>query len=113
MTEELQDDALSDGGEDDLSPEDHGIYARFIQPDCLAYSVTERLNNGWEQIRAMMGDEEQSGITDSEIKDTLYHYYFDVQQSLNWLYGKSVDPPSLTLYTYMFLRRRTTTEAGS
>lgn len=36
----------------------------------------------------MMGDEEQSGISDNDIKETLYHYYFDVQQSLNWLYGK-------------------------
>lgn len=40
-----------------------------------------------------MGDEAQSGITDDEIKDTLYHYYFDVQQSINWLYGNPLLSP--------------------
>ena len=53
----------------------------------------DKLINGWEQIRAMMGDEAQSGITDDEIKDTLYHYYFDVQQSINWLYGNPLLSP--------------------
>ncbi|KAJ3484999.1 hypothetical protein NLI96_g5250 [Meripilus lineatus] len=56
--EELQDDALSDGGEDDLSPEDYG---KHILCTLL-------------------------GISDLDIKETLYHYYFDVQASLNWLY---------------------------
>ena len=47
----------------------------------------ERLANGLEQIRAMLGPEEASGISDKEIKDTLYHYYFDVQQSIDWILG--------------------------
>lgn len=34
---------------------------------------------------------EQSGITDEEIKDALYHYYYDVAESLNWILGKSED----------------------
>lgn len=41
-----------------------------------------------EQVRATVGPVEQSGISDQEIKDTLYHYYYDIQQSLNWLFGE-------------------------
>lgn len=52
--------------------------------------ILEKLNAGWEQIRAMVGDEAQSGISDLDIKETLYHYYFDVQASLNWLYGEEI-----------------------
>lgn len=43
---------------------------------------------GLEQVRATIGPVEQSGITDLEIKETLYHYYFDIEQSVNWILGK-------------------------
>ena len=43
--------------------------------------------HGLECIRGVLGPEEVSGISDHEIKDTLYHYYFDVEQSINWLMG--------------------------
>ncbi|KAI0952558.1 hypothetical protein AcV7_008317 [Taiwanofungus camphoratus] len=65
--EELDDDAISDGG-DDLSPEDH-----------------ERMQDGLEQVRATLGSEEHSGISDHDIQDALYYYEFDIQQSINWL----------------------------
>ncbi|KAI0370154.1 hypothetical protein BV20DRAFT_299766 [Pilatotrama ljubarskyi] len=63
--EELEDDAISDGGEDDLSPEDY-----------------DRMMDGLEHIRATLGDEKQSALTDQEIKDSLYEYYFDVEQAI-------------------------------
>lgn len=45
------------------------------------------MTQGLEQIRATVGSEAESGMTDKDIKDALYHYYFDIQQSLNWLLG--------------------------
>ncbi|PSR73485.1 hypothetical protein PHLCEN_2v10777 [Hermanssonia centrifuga] len=62
----MDDEAMDDG--EDLSPED-----------------LEQLTQGLEQIRATVGSEAESGMTDKDIKDALYHYYFDIQQSLNWL----------------------------
>lgn len=44
--------------------------------------------HGMEQCRATLGSEQHSGFDDAAIRDTLYHYYFDVEQSLNWLFGK-------------------------
>lgn len=45
----------------------------------------EQLEYGLEDIRAAVGPAAQSGLSDAEIKDALYHYYFDIQQSLDWL----------------------------
>ena len=44
--------------------------------------------DGLEQVRATMGTEAQCGFSDQEIKDTLYEYWYDVQQALNYLFGE-------------------------
>ncbi|KAI1789022.1 hypothetical protein LXA43DRAFT_601149 [Ganoderma leucocontextum] len=64
----MDDDVISDGGYDDLSPEDH-----------------ERMVNGLEHIRSMIGDEESSKLSEADIIEALYHYYFDVEQATAWL----------------------------
>ncbi|OSC98689.1 hypothetical protein PYCCODRAFT_964801 [Trametes coccinea BRFM310] len=69
--EEMEDDAISDGGEEDLSPEDY-----------------DRMMDGLEHIRATLGDEKQSALTDQDIKDSLYEYYFDIEQAIEDLLGK-------------------------
>ncbi|KAJ2975249.1 hypothetical protein NUW54_g11763 [Trametes sanguinea] len=69
--EEMEDDAISDGGEEDLSPEDY-----------------DRMMDGLEHIRAALGDENQSALTDQDIKDSLYEYYFDVEHAIEDLLGK-------------------------
>ena len=50
--------------------------------------ILEQLTYGLEQIRATIGTVEQSGLTDREIKDTLYNFYYDIEQSLNWIFGE-------------------------
>ncbi|KAH9850047.1 hypothetical protein C2E23DRAFT_905383 [Lenzites betulinus] len=65
INEELDDDYISDGGDDDLNPEDY-----------------ERMMDGLEHIRATLGDEHRSALTDQDIKDSLYEYYFDVEQAI-------------------------------
>ncbi|KAI0637925.1 hypothetical protein C8Q77DRAFT_1153620 [Trametes polyzona] len=65
VNEELDDDYISEEGDDDLSPEDY-----------------ERMMDGLEHIRATLGNEQQSALTDQDIKDSLYEYYFDVEQAI-------------------------------
>lgn len=43
--------------------------------------------DGLEHIRATLGDERQSALTDQEIKDALYEAYFDVEQAIAVLLG--------------------------
>lgn len=50
--------------------------------------------DGLDQIRATIGPVEHSGISDEEIKNTLYHFYYDVAQSLNWILGESWNRPT-------------------
>ncbi|GJE84936.1 hypothetical protein PsYK624_010120 [Phanerochaete sordida] len=68
IEDELDDDAISDGGEADLPPEEY-----------------EQLMNGLDEIRATLGSAEASGFTDDFIKETLYHYYYDVDQAVDYL----------------------------
>ncbi|KZT12883.1 uncharacterized protein LAESUDRAFT_19736 [Laetiporus sulphureus 93-53] len=68
INEELEEDVLSDGGEEELFPEEY-----------------EQLMRGLEQVRVTLGSEEQSDISDEDIKDALSYYNYDVHQSVNWL----------------------------
>ncbi len=46
--------------------------------------------NGLEHIRAMLGDEQQSNLTNTDIKDALYNFYYDVEQATAHLLGTYV-----------------------
>ncbi|KDR83448.1 hypothetical protein GALMADRAFT_150559 [Galerina marginata CBS 339.88] len=67
ITDELDDDALSDGGEEDMTPDQQA-----------------RMNDGLEQVKLVIGGEEQSGFSDSSIRDALWEYYFDIQKTIEW-----------------------------
>lgn len=49
---------------------------------------------GVVKIRQLLG--EQNPIADAEIRETLWYYYFDVEQTVSWLLGTS----SKNLLTY-------------
>lgn len=51
-------------------------------------SSLEKLVNGLEAVRATLGPAEQSGFADESIKDTLYHFYYDVAQTVDYLLGE-------------------------
>ncbi|KAH7888053.1 hypothetical protein F5I97DRAFT_942982 [Phlebopus sp. FC_14] len=66
--DELDDEALSDGG-DDMTDEQ------------LA-----QMESGLEHVRAVMGDEATSRLSDQIIKDALWEYYFDTERAISSLY---------------------------
>ncbi|KAG9317167.1 hypothetical protein JVU11DRAFT_1359 [Chiua virens] len=45
-----------------------------------------QMESGIEHIRALIGDEATSGLDDAIISDTLWQFYFDVDQSIAWLF---------------------------
>lgn len=61
-------EALSDGGEDDITPEQQ-----------------LQLTTATSQVRSILGPENESGISDQEISDTVWNNYFDVEKSLDEL----------------------------
>ncbi|KAH9007162.1 hypothetical protein EDB86DRAFT_2793748 [Lactarius hatsudake] len=75
LDDERDDGALSDGG-DDMTPEQH-----------------VQMEAGLENVRAVFGSEDQSGFTDSFIRETLWDCYFDIDKTVEWLSGMSCTRP--------------------
>ncbi len=53
----------------------------------LSVVFLEQLEVGLDQIRALFGSEEQSGFTDSYIRESLCDYNFDVNETVELLTG--------------------------
>ena len=49
--------------------------------------VQARMNDGLEQVRLLIGDEDVSEVSDESIKDTLWEYYFDLEKTIQWALG--------------------------
>ena len=47
------------------------------------------------EVLQLLGD--NHGIQESEIRDTLWYYYFDVEQTVSWLLGSSINSALLIL----------------
>jgi len=67
-----EEEVLSDGGEDDMTPEQH-----------------LQLATAASQVRDVLGSEQDSGITDKEISDKVWDLYFDVAASIDALLSAS------------------------
>ena len=91
FAEERDDGALSDGG-DDMTPEQFGmgILLLFTFSRCpvrLWAAFPAQMEAGLETIRAFYGPEEQSGFTDSYIRESLWDCNFDVEETVECLNG--------------------------
>ncbi|KDQ29039.1 hypothetical protein PLEOSDRAFT_1075871 [Pleurotus ostreatus PC15] len=66
---ELDDEAIDDGGEYDMTPEQEA-----------------QMNDALEQVRNIVGDEYDCGISDKDLKMALWDRFFDVHQGVNWVF---------------------------
>ncbi|KAG6919272.1 hypothetical protein DXG01_007404 [Tephrocybe rancida] len=46
--------------------------------------VAAQLLHGLEQVRQVLGDENVSGLSDKDIRDTLWEFFFDVGKTIEW-----------------------------
>ncbi|ESK93714.1 hypothetical protein Moror_1412 [Moniliophthora roreri MCA 2997] len=67
IDDELDDDALSDGGEEEMTQEQH-----------------MQMIDALERVREVIGEEDISGIPDSEVRDAIWYYNFDVENTVSW-----------------------------
>jgi hypothetical protein len=49
----------------------------------------EKLDNGLEQVRVILGPEDASGFSDNFIKNALWDNWFDVERTVDYLLGIS------------------------
>lgn len=45
------------------------------------------MNDGLEQVRLVIGSVDECGISDNDIKDSLWELYFDIEQTIHWALG--------------------------
>ncbi|KAJ4472184.1 hypothetical protein J3R30DRAFT_3709634 [Lentinula aciculospora] len=68
IADELDDDALSDG----------------VDEEEMTAEQQLKMNDVLEEIRNVIGEEEISGLPDSEIKETIWYYNFGISESIHW-----------------------------
>ncbi|KAJ7667696.1 hypothetical protein DFH06DRAFT_1322282 [Mycena polygramma] len=61
------DDVLSDGGEEYISPEHQAL-----------------LNDGLDRVREVIHGVDESGLSDAAIKDVLWDCHFDIEETIQW-----------------------------
>jgi len=42
---------------------------------------------GLESVRAVIGNPETSGLSDTTLRDVLWEYYFDIERTIQWAIG--------------------------
>ena len=110
ILDELDDDALSDGGDEDLTPEQEGASQCLIVRELQWWHLyIAQLTDGVERIRAIVGSREESELDDTEIKNALWNEYFNVEVALQGLLGSS--HPVFISLSYSF-RRETRTKTN-
>ncbi len=78
--------AFEDDRADDYDDDDQDGY---VEDDGMTAEDQEKLRLGTVQVRNTLGQGFAS-ITDKEIQDTLWHYYYDISKSVSYL--KSMFP---------------------
>lgn len=43
------------------------------------------MTSGLQHVRGLLGSADDSGISDKEVKDSLWYYFFDAEQTVEWL----------------------------
>ncbi|KAF9045950.1 hypothetical protein BDZ89DRAFT_100825 [Hymenopellis radicata] len=71
LDDELDDDALSDGGEEEMSEKDQAA-----------------LEAAFEQVISVIGDSNTTGLSDKQVKAALWDAYFDVEETIEWALGE-------------------------
>jgi hypothetical protein len=87
VLDELDDHALSDGGEDDaMTPEQQGTITS--KPSIIHLTTcTVQMADGLERIHSILGTEDTSGLSDETIQRALWDAWFDVEGAVRWLMG--------------------------
>ncbi|KAF8609529.1 hypothetical protein BDV93DRAFT_602188 [Ceratobasidium sp. AG-I] len=70
INDELADDDLSDN---------------YDEEDDMTDAQRDQMATGLAKVRSVLGDDDESGIDDKQIKDALWDSFFDVEGTITWL----------------------------
>jgi hypothetical protein len=80
--------------EDDYADEAND-YDYEEEEDGTSAEDQARMRQGVVQVREVLGEGAKS-VTQQQIEDALWHYYYDVDKSVNYLLNKFIAPPEKT-----------------
>lgn len=80
-------DEGSDGGDEELTAEQQGMGLITASIHHNNRRRTVQLIDVLEQVRQVVGGEEDCGISDREIKDSAWYYFFDTEKTVQWCLG--------------------------
>ena len=67
-----------------MTAEEQRMALFYASPFTTFTSYLVKMNDALEQVRQVIGEEDISGLPDSEVKDTIWYYHFNVEESINW-----------------------------
>ena len=85
--DELDDGALSDGEEEEMTIEQQGLPEANILASVHAEYAQARMDDGLEQVRLVIGNGIVTELSDNSIKDALWEFYFDIERTVQWALG--------------------------
>lgn len=70
-----------------MTHEEQGLREEILLASVRAELVEAQMNDGLEQVRLVIGDQDMSEISDNTIKDVLWDYFFDIEKTIQWAIG--------------------------
>lgn len=78
---------------------------RIVDENELSNEDLDALEDGLAYVKSVVGDD--CPVPDIEIKEALWYYYFDREETVNWVLGKLKQPPKCIdqkVYIYIVIR---------
>ena len=87
MQDELDDDALSDGGDEEISEQDQGASFRTPISRVRFTLPAASLDDAFEKVVAVIGNATATGLSDRDVKNVIWDNYFGVESTIEWALG--------------------------
>lgn len=78
---------------------------RIVDENELSNEDLDALEDGLAYVKSVVGDD--CPVPDIEIKEALWYYYFDREETVNWVLGKLKQSPKCInqkVYIYIVIR---------
>jgi hypothetical protein len=85
---ELDDDALSDGGEELTEEQERTSPLLWPTRALVIDRDPVQMNQAFEEVRGVIGDEAIDVIGERPIREALWEFYFNAAQTVEWAMGK-------------------------
>lgn len=86
----------------ELTPEEEGEVSQDLTWHATHawFPYIVQMNVSLDRVREVVGPEHESGFTDADIREALWEYYFDVDQTIDWVFGTQLVTTTVPSYPH-------------